>query len=232
MSVLHITWYGHSNVMLSEEGVSVLVDPFFEGNPFAPNWKSIPWPDIVAVTHDHGDHMGQAVEIAKATGAAIACIADLAEYFIEHGIPASQVMNCGMGWNIDGTVEEKGIRMTMTAAFHSANKGYPVGYVMEMPGGHTVYHAGDTGLFSDMALIGRRFNLDIAMLPAGGVFTMDGEYAAQAAALLKAPVAMPMHYATFGVLAQNTDSFVRALSIHAPNCRALLPQPGEDIVFE
>ena len=229
MSTLHITWYGHSNVMLTEGGVSVLVDPFFEGNPFAPDWKTIPRPDIVAVTHDHGDHMGQAVEIARTTGASVACIAELAGYFAGQGIPSSQIMNCGMGWNVDGTVEEKGVRMTMTPAFHSANLGSPIGYVIEMPGGHTVYHAGDTSLFGDMALIGSRFSLDLAMLPAGGVFTMDGERAAQAAALLKARVAMPMHYATFGVLAKDPGDFLKALPVHAPACRALVAKPCETV---
>lgn len=231
MSELAITWYGHSNVMISEGGVSVLVDPFFEGNPFAPQWKSIPAPDIVAVTHDHGDHLGQALEIALATGASVACIVELANYFTEHGVPSSRIMNCGMGWDIGGTVEEKGVRMTMTLAFHSAGRGVPVGFVIEMPGGHRVYHAGDTGLFGDMALIGERFSLDVVMLPVGGVFTMDGEDAARAAALLKASAAMPMHYGTFGVLAQTPEVFFKALPLHAPDCRPLLLNPGQTIAL-
>ena len=172
MSQLHITWYGHSNVMLSENGVSVLFDPFFEGNRFAPDWREIPRPDIVALTHDHGDHMGQTVETVRTTGAMLYCIAVLVGYFRERGVPEGQVINYGMGGNVDGTLEFKGTRLTMTQAFHSAAMGSPVGYVVEMPGGHTVYHAGDTGLFGDMTLIADRFNLDLALLPIGGVFTM------------------------------------------------------------
>lgn len=231
MSELKITWYGHSNVLISEDGVSVLVDPFFVGNRFAPHWGDIPAPDIVAVTHDHGDHLGQAVEIAKATGASVACIVELAGYFTERGIPSSQILNHGMGWNIGGAVEEKGVRLTMTQAFHSANMGVPVGFVIEMPGGHTVYHAGDTGIFGDMALIGEQFALDIAMLPVGGVFTMDGKAAARAAALLKSSYAMPMHYGTFEVLAQSPEAFTEALSFEAPKCRPLLLQPGQPVVL-
>lgn len=223
MSSLDITWYGHSNVQLSENGVSVLIDPFFEGNPFAPDWRSIPRPDIVAVTHDHGDHLGQAVEIALATGAKIACIADLAGAFAEKGVHVSQIMNCGLGWNVDGTVEEAGIRMTMTQAFHSCRLGSPVGYVIEMPGGHTVYHAGDTGLFGDMALIAERFSLDLALLPIGGVFTMDAGLAAKAAALLRPKAVMPIHYATFPVIAQDASGFVAAMAEACPDCRVVTP---------
>lgn len=232
MSCLNITWYGHSNIMLRENGVSVLIDPFFEGNPFAPDWRGIPRPDIVAVTHDHGDHLGQAVEIVRTTGAALVCIADLVEHFREHGVPAAQIVNDGLGGNVDGTLEEKGVRLTMTQAFHSARMGAPVGYVVEMPGGHTVYHAGDTGLFGDMALIAERFRLDLVMLPVGGVFTMDAEGAAKAAVLLKAPAAMPMHYATFPMLAPNADGFAEALGRRAPSCRILIPGPGETVVLE
>ncbi len=227
MPELEITWYGHSNVLIGEGQLSVLVDPFFEGNRFAPQWKTIPAPDIVAVTHDHGDHLGQAVEIVKATGASVACIVELAEYFIERGVPSSRILNRGMGWNIGGTVEEKGVRLTMTQAFHSATRGVPVGFVIEMPGGHTVYHAGDTGLFGDIALIGEQFALDVAMLPVGGVFTMDGKAAAKAAALSKATFVMPIHYGTFEVLSQSPDAFIAALSVEATDCRPLLLQPGQ-----
>lgn len=78
-----LTWYGHSNMFLQSGDVSVLVDPFFEGNPLAPDWKTVPRPDIIAVTHDHGDHLGQAVPLALASGATVACIVELAPLFVE-----------------------------------------------------------------------------------------------------------------------------------------------------
>lgn len=232
MSQLHIIWYGHSNIMLRESGVSVLIDPFFDGNPFAPDWREIPRPDIVAVTHDHGDHMGQAAEIVRTTGATVCCIADLVGHFREHGVPSGQIINHGMGGNIDGTLKFHGVKLTMTQAFHSAAMGSPVGYVIEMPGGFTVYHAGDTGLFGDMALIAERFAIDIAMLPVGGVFTMDGVLAAKAAAMLRVPMAMPIHYGTFPVLDQTPDLFVENLKKYAPSCRAVLMNPGEMTVLD
>lgn len=219
-----VTWYGHSNMLLAGNGVSVLIDPFFEGNPFAPDWKTIPRPDIIAVTHDHGDHLGQAVDIAKATGATVACLADeMPRWFAAQGVDPSRIL----GWNIDGTVEVKGARMTMTQAFHSSEHGAPVGFVIELPGGPVVYHAGDTGLFGDMRLIGERFSIDVAMLPVGGHYTMDGEQAAKACAFLHAGAAIPMHYGTFGVLAPTADAFIEALKHHAPACKVLLPAKGE-----
>ena len=225
MSALDITWYGHSNVLLQENGVSVLIDPFFAGNPFAPDWSSIPRPDVVAVTHDHGDHLGQAVEIVLATGATLVCIADLAEFFIRKGIPATHITNGGAGANIGGSVIENSVRFTMTQAFHSAGIGAPVGFVIEMPGGHIVYHAGDTGLFGDMKLIGEAYSIDVALLPIGGVFTMDAKAASQAAAWLKARSVMPIHFATFPALARSADEFSGFIKKLAPQCQLLLPSP-------
>ena len=220
-----LTWYGHSNMFLHSGDVSVLVDPFFEGNPLAPDWKTVPRPDIIAVTHDHGDHLGQAVPLALASGATVACIVELAPLFVEGGVDPSRVV----GWNVDGTVNIRGVRVTMTQAFHSAERGVPVGFVFELPGGPTVYHAGDTGLFGDMRLIGERFALDAALLPVGGYYTMNGEQAAKACALLGVELAVPMHYGTFPALDATPDAFVEALRRHAPRCRALLPQPGQPL---
>lgn len=224
-SAATLTWYGHSNMLLQCGGVSVLVDPFFEGNALAPDWKTILRPDIIAVTHDHGDHLGQAVPIALSTGATVACLVELAAHFVEQGVDPARVV----GWNIDGTVDIRGVRLTMTQAFHSAGNGVPVGFVFELPGGPAVYHAGETGLFGDMRLIGERFALDAALLPVGGYYTMDGEQAARACALLGVEAAVPMHYGTFGVLDSTPDAFVEALKRRAPRCRALLPRPGQAV---
>ena len=139
--------------------------------------------------------------------------------------------NYGIGGNIDGTLEVCGAKFTFTQAFHSAKHGSPVGFVIEMPGGHTVYHAGDTGLFGDMTLIAERFQLDVAMLPIGGVFTMDGPLAAKAAAMLKARAAMPIHYATFPILAQDASAFTEALAQKAPDCKALVLEPCQSVDF-
>ncbi len=223
-----ILWHGHSNMQIFAGGVSVLIDPFFEGNPFAPDWKSIPRPDVVLVTHDHGDHLGQAVEIARETGAALGAVVELAEHCISAGVPASQVT----GWNLGGTVELHGVRVTMVQAFHTCAHGTPVGFVLELPGGGVVYHAGDTALFGDMTFIGNLFSPDVALLPIGGFYTMDGRQAAHACSLLGVPQVIPMHYGTFPVIAPDADAFVSALEKEAPECRALCLKPGEKADFE
>ena len=232
MAALEITWYGHSCVMLREGGVRVLVDPFFEGNPGAPDWRTVPAPDIIAVTHDHHDHLGQTLEIFGATGCTIACIADLAGFFAGKGVPRSAIANFGMGWNMGGTVEEKGVAMTMVRAYHSCAVGAPAGFVFRFPGGHTVYHAGDTDEFSDMALIGDRFPIDVALLPIGGVFTMDAEGAARSARRLRPACVVPIHYASFPVLAQSAEPFVRAMGEALPGCRVFVPGRGDALSID
>ncbi len=225
MEKLGITWYGHSNILLQEGGASVLIDPFFEGNPFAPDWRSIPRPDVIAVTHDHGDHLGQAQEIARQSGAAVACIFELAEELRSQGLDPDHI--CGM--NMGGTVVARGVRLRMTQAFHSAHAGAPAGFIIEMPGGHRVYHAGDTSLFGDMQLLGELYQIDVALLPIGGVFTMDAFDAAQAVRLLGAPAVLPIHYATFPVLAQDAGEFLGYVRKTSPDCEVLTPKPGETV---
>ena len=160
-----VTWYGHSNFKVSCGDVTGFIDPFFTHHPSCPvTWNEAGKPDLVLVTHDHGDHTGDAVAICKSSGATCGCIVGTAERLIAAGI----------GFNIGGTIEVKGVRVTMTQAFHTSESGAPAGYVVTMPDGFTFYHAGDTGLFSSMELIGSLYPLDLALLPVGGFFTMDG----------------------------------------------------------
>lgn len=220
---VEVTWLGHSNVMVRGGGATFFIDPFFRGNPAAPDWRSLPKPDAILVTHSHGDHLGQAVEIAKATGAKVVCIYEMAEWLVRQGLAPGQVV----GGNVGGATEERGVRLTQTFATHSSSLGAPVGFVLQFPGGPTLYHAGDTGLFGDMALIGRRFAPSLAMVPVGGVYTMDGEDAAQACLLLGAKAALPMHYATFPSLAPDAEGFKAAVGRLCPGCRVVAPRPGE-----
>ena len=176
-----VTWYGHSNFKVSCGDVTVFIDPFFTHNPSCPvTWNEAGKPDLVLVTHDHGDHTGDAVAICKSSGATCGCIVGTAERLIDAGMPQASIP-AGIGFNIGGTIEVKGVRVTMTQAFHTSESGAPAGYVVTMPDGFTFYHAGDTGLFSSMELIGSLYPLDLALLPVGGFFTMDGLQAAHAA---------------------------------------------------
>ncbi len=219
-----ITWHGHSNFQIQYDGsdgmVNIIIDPFF-GPTADTSWDKIAEPDLILVTHDHGDHVGNTVELAqKFPNAMVASVVGTAESLVARDVPAGQILN-GIGFNIGGTVSHKGISITMTQAFHSSETGVPVGYIITMPDGYTLYHAGDTGIFASMETLGKLYSIDLAMLPIGGVFTMDEAQAAMACALLKTKAVAPMHWGTFPVLAQNTDAFAEQLAIHAPACQML-----------
>jgi L-ascorbate metabolism protein UlaG (beta-lactamase superfamily) len=226
---MNIRWYGHSNVLATDGAVGVIVDPFFEGNPLCPvDWKSVSKPDVVLVTHDHGDHAGQAVDICKNSDAVLGCVVGTGARFLADGLPPSRLF-AGMGFNIGGTVEHKGIRVTMLPAFHSSETGVPVGYIVRMPSGFTFYHAGDTCVFGDMALWGELYSPDLALLPVGGFFTMDARQAALACGLLKVKTLIPLHWGTFPVLAATLEELRTELGGRAPACRLVEMKPGESV---
>lgn len=226
-----ITWHGHSNFQVACDGASVLIDPFFTHNPSCKTtWEAAPKPDLVLVTHDHGDHTGDAVAICKKHKAICGCVVGTGERLIDAGMP-EELIPAGIGFNIGGSIVIKDIRVTMTQAFHTSDSGAPAGYIITMPNGFRIYHAGDTGIFSSMELLGNLYPLDLALLPIGGFFTMDGLQAAHAARLLKARTVIPMHWGTFPILAQNTDDFAAHLSVQAPECRLVSLTQGESATF-
>lgn len=226
---MRITWFGHSNFLLEADGKRVLIDPFFDGNPKAPiSWESVGKVDAVLLTHDHRDHLGQTVVICKATGAKLVCIFDLAGKLQEQGVPAENIL----GMNLGGTVDAAGVRVKMVPALHSAPTGSPAGYIITFPGGFCTYHSGDTALFSDMKLFRRFFDIDLAILPIGGRYTMDANEAAVACSFLACRTVVPMHWGTFPVLEQNTDAFATALKEHAPGVQLAHLSPGASVDVE
>jgi L-ascorbate metabolism protein UlaG (beta-lactamase superfamily) len=227
-----LTWHGHSNFQIAGANVNILIDPFFEGNPSCKTDScSIAAPDVVLVTHDHGDHVGQAVEICKQTGAMLGAVVGTAGVLVGKGLPPEQVLN-GIGFNIGGTLQVKGAAITMTQAYHSSDSGVAVGYVITLEDGFTLYHAGDTGIFSGMELWGKLYSIDLAALPIGGIFTMDPRQAAMACGLLGCATVTPMHWGTFPVLEKSTGAFARHLREHAPDTTLLELKPGESTVLE
>ena len=224
-----ITWHGHANFQISSPDCNLIIDPFFTGNPNSQiTWKAIARPDLVLITHLHGDHVGDAVSICNHTGAMLGTVVGIAEVVQRMGLPEEQIVN-GIGFNIGGTVTVKNTAVTMTQAFHTTEAGAPVGYIITLADGYTVYHAGDTGIFSSMAVWGELYDIDLALLPMGGVFTMDARQAALAAKMLRAKAVIPMHWGTFPVLAQSTGEFAGALAKTAPACRFISIQPGQTI---
>lgn len=228
-----LTWHGHANFQISANGLEVLIDPWFEGNPSATcKAEECGKVDLVLVTHDHDDHLGQAVEICKQTKAMAGAIVETAQKLVQSGVPSDQILNYGIGFNIGGTVEFKGLEITMVQAFHSSATGQPVGYILTLPGGFTIYHAGDTGLFSSLELWGQIFSIDLALLPIGGVFTMDPKQAALACKLLKTRAVIPMHWGSFPMLEKDTTLFAKELRDTAPQTKLIELEPGQSIELQ
>jgi len=213
---MQLTWLGHSCVLLSGSK-RVLIDPFIEdGSVRDTN------PDIVAITHGHDDHMGEAVALGKKTVA----ITEIAKYMKSKGIPAE-------GMNIGGTMTVDGVSFTMTPALHSsfieeAGPGFaggsPAGFVIGMDG-VKVYHAGDTGLFSDMKLIGELYHPDVALLPIGGRYTMGVAEAMMAANFIGAKTVIPIHYNTWEKIAADPVALKTAVE-RTTDIRVTILAPG------
>ncbi|MFO7875926.1 MAG: metal-dependent hydrolase [Desulfovermiculus sp.] len=224
-----LTWHGHSNFQITTPECTIIIDPWFEGNPSAcVGSDACTQVDLVLITHDHDDHMGQAVDICKRTGAHVGAVVETAGKLMHSGVPEQQIIN-GIGFNIGGTVDYKGVQVTMVQAFHSSATGCPVGYILTLNDGYCLYHAGDTGIFSSMELFGRLHSIDLALLPIGGVFTMDPPQAALACSLLQCKNTLPMHWGSFPVLEQNTDRFARELKEQGAATRLIRLDPGQSL---
>lgn len=224
---MRLTWLGHAAFLIESKG-RTLIDPFITGNPMAPCKAEEIECDIICVTHGHGDHLGDAISIAKRNRAPIVAIHEIARYAEKNGVE-------GVGMNIGGSVELKGIKITMVQAWHSSgidasglefSGGDPAGLIIKAE--KTVYHAGDTCLFSDMKLIGELYRPEIALLPIGDRFTMGPELAAKAAAWIKPQVVIPMHYNTFPPIEQNPEEF-KSLVESICDSEVLICEPGKAV---
>jgi len=216
---MKIKWIGHSALML-EGSRKVLIDPFLTGNPSSVMAvEDIRECDVVIVTHDHGDHLGDSLDICKKTGAVFVSLFEIAEKAESEGLTAEQM-------NVGGTVVSAGVQISMVPALHSATLGgTAVGVVVEMDG-ISVYHAGDTGVTMDMQLIGEMYHPDIAFLPIDGRYTMTPRLAAKAVELLKVPRAIPIHYNTFPAIESSPEEFK---SLAGSHCDVTILSPGDSI---
>jgi len=223
--VAKIRWLGHSGFEIELMNKIVLVDPWLDGNSLAPmRAADLKKADIVCVTHDHADHLGDAIQICKQTGATFIGIYELSVYAQEEGVKET------IGINIGGTVDVKGMRISMVQAFHSSTRGAPTGFIIKAEG-KTIYHAGDTSLFGDMRIIGEIHRPDIALIPIGGYYTMGLLEAAEAVKLIKAAIVIPMHYQTFPVLAPSAEGFVKIVKEKTPEVKVIVLKPGEAYRF-
>ncbi len=208
---IEMTWLGHAAVRFrTGDGAVVLVDPWLEGNPACPEGaQTQERVDAIYLTHGHFDHFGSTIPLARAHGAPVHAIHEIGVYLEANGV--EQVVGLNFGGTVDGP---GGVSASFVPAVHSSgisgdagivNGGSPGGWVLAFDGGPTVYHAGDTFVFGDMALIGELFAPDVALLPIGGHYTMDPRQAARAAGLLGVSTVVPIHYGTFPILAGTPD---------------------------
>lgn len=227
MDSMKVNYLGHS-AFLIEGRNRILVDPFLTGNPKASTTPDKVQCDIICVTHGHSDHLGDTVEIARRTGATVACIVEMSDYLEKCGVKS-------LGFNMGGPAKILDSSITLVPAFHSSSIGapglefsaaMPVGVVIDS--GKVVYHAGDTCVFGDMKLIGQMYKPDLALLPIGGFFTMDSKQAAMAVDLIKPKVVVPMHYNTWPPIEQDPKEFERLVK-KSSKTKVVIMQPGESL---
>lgn len=200
---IKIQWLAHSAFMLEVDGHGVLLDPFVTGNPLATVEAASLKPEVILLSHAHGDHLGDTVDIARANNAQVVTNFEISEWLGKQGIDNRVGMNPG------GTVDLGYMTVKCTRAYHSSSfpdgsyGGVPMGFLLTAKASDLVlYFAGDTDLFSDMSLIGEA-NLDMALLPIGDVFTMGVDDSLRAIQLLDPEFVMPMHYNTFPPITQD-----------------------------
>jgi len=229
-----IQWLGHSTFKIrTPGGKTLLIDPWVQGNPACPSdLKNVDSLDAMLITHGHFDHIGDAVDIGKKTGALAVGIFEICNWLGRKGVANSSAMNKG------GSQTVAGVRVTMLHAVHSCGiteddgsivyGGEAVGYVIQLENGFRLYHAGDTALFGDMRLIGELYRPDIALLPIGDLFTMSPREAAYAIRLLGVRQVIPMHWGTFPALT-GTPGQLRELTSDIPDLTIYEMTPGETL---
>jgi L-ascorbate metabolism protein UlaG (beta-lactamase superfamily) len=225
-----LTWLGHAAFRLdTDDGRRIYVDPFLQGNPKTPDAEKTPERvDVIAVTHGHSDHAGEVAELSKRfPDAPVVAQVEVKGWLGKQGANVGQLP----GINKGGTQDVDGVRFTLTHAQHSSSAddgtylGESCGIVVRLPEGRTVYFAGDTNVFGDMALIARIYRPDVAVLPIGDWFTMGPEEAAVALELLGNPRCVPCHWGTFPLL-PGTPQRLKEL---APNADVVEFEPGGSI---
>ena len=235
---MKLTWYGHSAFKIDIDGASILIDPFFTGNPAFPSDLTVESASEgvthVVLTHGHDDHVGDAIEICKTTGAMITGNYEIALWANAQGIENINPMHTG------GKVDAGPFKVALTRADHGSSKqtesgipiylGNPNGVIIDAPGEPVLYHMGDTDLFSDMALIDEIHQPKIGIVPIGDRFTMGAKTAAIACTrFLNFDTIIPCHFGTFPIIDQDTGAFMSEMGADAAKVKQMTP--GEVVEF-
>ena len=225
---MKVTFVGHATVLI-EGSKNIIIDPFFNGNPVAAmKIEDLPKIDYIVVTHGHGDHMGDTIEIAKKHGSTVISNFEIGLYLEKKGIDKIHTMHIG------GRFDFGDMKVKLTPALHGSSiiengeiiyGGNPAGVVIEMDH-RTVYHAGDTGLTKDMELLANDY-IDLAMVPIGGNYTMDIEDAFAATKMIQPRLVVPIHYNTWPLIEADPEKFCQKVKEIGIKCRVL--KPGESV---
>lgn len=221
-----VRWLSHSCIEIVTGGFNILIDPFLSGNPAALVSADELDPDYILVSHGHGDHVGDTIEIAKRTGATVITNYEISEWLSAKGVKAHGMQHGG-GHNFPFG------RVKLTLAFHGSalpdgsNGGNPAGFLITTSDGKKIYDAADTGLFGDMALIGEE-GIDLAFLPIGDNYTMGPDDALRAVKLIKPKQVVPIHYNTFPLIHQDAKAWAKAVE-SATEAKVTVMQPGDSI---
>jgi L-ascorbate metabolism protein UlaG (beta-lactamase superfamily) len=229
-----LTWLGHNSFKLVTRGArTVLIDPWVEGNPATPKeLKTFDKIDVMTISHGHGDHMADAVTLAKKFKPVVICNYEIHLYLSRKGVAGTSPMNKG------GTQKAAGLEFTMVHATHSSGiedggqviyGGEACGFVITLEDGTRIYHAGDTAVHMDMQLIGELYMPDIAILPIGDLYTMSPREAAVAARLLKPKWIVPAHHGTFPALTGTPDMLREELAKQRVDAEVVALRPGETL---
>ncbi|BAL81408.1 metal-dependent hydrolase [Caldisericum exile] len=223
-----ILYLGHATVVIINDFGNIVIDPFFTGNPLNPMKVEECKAKYILITHGHSDHLGNAAQIAKNNDATVVAVYEIAHYLESFGVKNLVQMNIG------GTVSFDKFSVKMVPAVHSSSiavngsliyGGVPAGFVIKLED-LTIYHAGDTALFSDMSIIGSQFSIDVAFLPVGGYFTMDINDALMAVKMIHPKYVVPMHYNTWDIISVDIEKFKEMVDKETRST-CLILKPGE-----